>query len=251
MQIDSIGKQCNKCLKTLSKGDFYPRYGVCKTCSRLIRKEYYQNHKEHLQELSLKYYQENKDVKSEQMRVWRNNNKLKLQQSKKVWKDNNKERVALQNKAYRENNRAKINAFFRKYAKERYKSDPLFKLSKTLRVRMWGALKKIDQEEIATIDFLGCSVEELKKHLESKFKPGMTWDNYGLYGWHIDHIDPLALATNSKEMIDLFHYTNLQPLWAEDNLSKGDKIDYGAKSISPELEALKLSSLARIPTKVK
>jgi hypothetical protein len=75
-----------------------------------------------------------------------------------------------------------------------------------------------------TTEFLGCNVLELKNHLEFQFKEGMSWNNHGLFGWHIDHIKPLSSAKTEKELYILCHYTNLQPLWAKDNLSKGNKI---------------------------
>ena len=64
----------------------------------------------------------------------------------------------------------------------------------------------------------------LKKHIETQFKENMTWDNYGIYGWHIDHIVPLCSANNETELLKLFHYTNLQPLWCDENLRKNGKI---------------------------
>ena len=73
-----------------------------------------------------------------------------------------------------------------------------------------------------TLDLVGCSVEFLREHLERQFKDGMSWDNCG--SWHIDHIIPLSSANNSEEMNKLCHYSNLQPLWAYDNLRKGNKI---------------------------
>ena len=71
---------------------------------------------------------------------------------------------------------------------------------------------------------IGCSPQFLKEHLEKQFKDGMNWENYGLYGWHIDHIIPLSSAQNEDDIYKLCHYTNLQPLWAKDNLSKGNRI---------------------------
>jgi hypothetical protein len=71
-----------------------------------------------------------------------------------------------------------------------------------------------------------CNVKKsLKLYLESKFQPGMSWDNWGRTGWHIDHIKPLALfnLSDRKQFLEACHYTNLQPLWAKDNLSKGDR----------------------------
>jgi len=85
------------------------------------------------------------------------------------------------------------------------------------------AIKKHSKTGSAVRD-LGCSIDELKQHLESKFLPGMTWNNYGRFGWHIDHIRPLSQfdLTNPEQLKIACHYTNLQPLWWRDNLSKGD-----------------------------
>jgi hypothetical protein len=74
------------------------------------------------------------------------------------------------------------------------------------------------------LEIVGLSSEELKIYIESKFLEGMTWENYGLHGWHIDHIIPLSSVKTEDEIIKLCHYTNLQPLWAKDNLSKHNKI---------------------------
>jgi hypothetical protein len=64
----------------------------------------------------------------------------------------------------------------------------------------------------------------LKKYLEDKFSEGMTWDNKGFYGWHIDHIIPLSSAKNEEDIIRLSNYTNLQPLWGKDNMKKGNRV---------------------------
>ena len=74
------------------------------------------------------------------------------------------------------------------------------------------------------VKIIGCDWEELKHHIESQFQDGMSWDNWSKDGWHIDHIIPLASATNEDEMYKLNHYTNLQPLWSVDNLHKGNRI---------------------------
>lgn len=73
---------------------------------------------------------------------------------------------------------------------------------------------------------LGCSISELKEHLESKFEPGMTWSTWGIRGWHIDHKIPLSSfdLTSTTECRSAFHYSNLQPLWWYDNLKKGASI---------------------------
>jgi len=76
------------------------------------------------------------------------------------------------------------------------------------------------------IDLVGASIESVRAHLEQQFKPGMTWANYGKIGWHIDHIKPCASfdLSDPNQQKACFHYSNLQPLWALDNLSKGAKL---------------------------
>ena len=117
-------------------------------------------------------------------------------------------------KKYREENAEKIN----EYKKNKYKNDPLFRLKCNVRVNVKRAIKNKRTEEI-----IGCSFAELKLHLENQFTEGMSWDNYGQ--WHIDHKKPLSWfdLTNPEEVAKANHYSNLQPLWAEDNLIKGNR----------------------------
>lgn len=110
--------------------------------------------------------------------------------------------------------------------KERRASDILFRLRRNIRVATRKAVKFGWSNPGRTNKMLGCTPAELKAHIESKFLPGMTWENYGFRGWHIDHIHPLAGVdlTNQKEAARVLHYTNLQPLWWKDNISKGNRI---------------------------
>lgn len=113
------------------------------------------------------------------------------------------------------------------WEKERLKVDVLFKLSKSLRHRLRRALhRNLQDKSFSAVKDLGCSIEELKKHLEVQFKPGMSWSNWGngIGKWNIDHIRPLASASNEEELRVLSCYKNLQPLWFLDNIKKGDKI---------------------------
>jgi len=115
----------------------------------------------------------------------------------------------------------------KKYKKEynrKYKTKPVNKLINRVRVRTLRALKGIYKAK-PTIKLLGCSVLFLKSYLEHQFTKDMNWNNYGIFGWHIDHIKPCFSFDLSKESEQkkCFHYTNLQPLWAKDNLSKGKK----------------------------
>lgn len=106
---------------------------------------------------------------------------------------------------------------------ERYKNDKQYVVARRCRARIWEALGRGKYKKThKTFDLVGLSVEDLVVYLESKFQDGMTWENYGS-DWHIDHIRPCASfdLTDPSQLAECFHYTNLQPLWAYDNLSKG------------------------------
>lgn len=93
-------------------------------------------------------------------------------------------------------------------------------LAKKVRNRTWSALKS--KKSKASIEYLGCSIDEFKKHIEKQFKDGMTWKNHGK--WHIDHITPLKYGNPSiGDVMKRLHYTNTQPLWASENISKGNR----------------------------
>ena len=111
-----------------------------------------------------------------------------------------------------------------KYWKKKLKTDINFKLASNLRRRLHNALQN-NQKVGSAVKDLGCSVSELRLYLESKFKEGMSWDNWGRTGWHIDHIKPLSSFNlqNKDDFLKANHYTNLQPLWAEENIKKGNK----------------------------
>ena len=144
----------------------------------------------------------------------------KKQHSKQYYLDN-KEKIKQYQKQYRLDNRERR----RKYEKNKLKTDPIYKIIKRQRCRMRAVLKGIGKSK-STIKLLGCSAEECWNHLEQQFKPGMTRSNYGL--WHVDHITPcISFDLNDPEQQKIcFHYTNLQPLWAKDNMKKGAKLDY-------------------------
>lgn len=105
------------------------------------------------------------------------------------------------------------------YQKRRKKQDVLFRIISQMRNSVNRYLKYRSKH---TFDIIGCTPLELKEHLEKQFVEGMSWENKNL--WHIDHIIPLSSAKTEEELYKLCHYTNLQPLWAEENLKKSNKI---------------------------
>ena len=143
---------------------------------------------------------------------------------KKEYRKKNKEQISKKTHEYYERNKDALIVKKIKYRTERRKTDPMFKLQDNLRNRLHRAVRHDYKSGSAVFD-LGCTITELKQHLESKFQEGMTWENWGVHGWHIDHIIPLASfdLTDREQFSKACHYTNLQPLWAKDNLSKGDR----------------------------
>lgn len=112
----------------------------------------------------------------------------------------------------------------RNHERNRYATDLDYKLTKCLRARLNAIVSRgMGAKTGSTFDLLACALDELRAHLESQFTDGMIWANYG--DWHIDHIRPCASfdLNDSEQLRECFHYTNLQPLWAEDNLRKSDK----------------------------
>ena len=110
------------------------------------------------------------------------------------------------------------------YRKKRRLNDINFAFLENTRKRIWSVLKGYTKTD-KTKNILGCSLSEFKHYISSKFVDGMSFDNYGK--WHLDHIKPCASfdLTCPVQQLACFHYSNLQPLWAKDNLKKGDKIN--------------------------
>lgn len=109
------------------------------------------------------------------------------------------------------------------YCRKRRQTDPAYRLANTWRSRIGQAIRNYEKSD-SSENLLGCSWDQFLGHLELRFEPGMCWDNYGQ--WHVDHIRPLARFDLSKpeEQRAALHWSNHQPLWAKDNLSKGAKI---------------------------
>ena len=164
-------------------------------------------------EYSKKYYLKNKDKMNENSKNWRKNNK-----------ERNREHNRKNLKIRYYKNRKKIIERNVEYERKKLKTDINFILRKRLRARLKAALKGKSRSK-STMELLGVPhIDFLKTWLECKFKEGMTWENRHL--WHIDHIKPCSSfdLTKPEEQAKCFHYTTLQPLWASENLSKGNRI---------------------------
>lgn len=143
-----------------------------------------------------------------------------------------KEKALITNKRWRDANPEKVKAF---------KMIPWQRAKRNLRKRISAIIKG----KYSSSKSIGCNADQLKAHLQSTFKEGMHWNNYG--AWHVDHIIPLASARTVEELVRLNHWTNLQALWAEDNMKKGSTIYHcGGVLGTSKLESLKAGTSARI-----
>jgi hypothetical protein len=122
--------------------------------------------------------------------------------------------------------RAQYIDYMQGYMKRQRASSPLMRMADRIRGATYVVLKKARDSKKAGLLGVGCTAAKLREHIESQFLPGMTWENFGSE-WEIDHKIPLTYAATVEELIELAHYTNIQPLWGRDNLSKIDRLPSG------------------------
>jgi len=210
-------KRCSKCGEIKSINEFSKdknnkdNYrGQCKNCENIRKRNYYKKNAEYFKKLARQWREEHPGYNKEYCK--------KRYESKPEYYRKYK-------KQYRKNNKEKINQHHNWYFRERNKRDINFKIRRNFsRIvnlclrgnKNWKSIKEIFYPEY---------ISDLKQHLESQFTDGMTWDNYG--EWHIDHIKPVSwfnfTSYEDREFKQCWSLDNLQPLWAKDNLSKGNR----------------------------
>lgn len=258
--MENLIKKCSKCELEHDINNFYKYFKtskndyhidpVCKTCKKLKNKQNYLNNIDKYKQKTNEYYLNNKEIILEKRKKKYENNIDKYKQinkenydleyHKKYYKKNkeylkekrkqndikNADKIKENNAKYYLANKEKINIRNKEYHKNKKKIDPLFKLRCSIASLISISIKKQGfKKDTKTANILGCSFEEFRDYLEKQFDENMNWDNQGSY-WHLDHIKPISLATNEQEIIKLNHYTNFQPLFWKDNLSKSNKITY-------------------------
>lgn len=168
-------------------------------------------------------------AKKDNQKRYRELHKDRLDIYIKKYRQDNKEALAEKDKKRKKLFSNKIKLKLKKNARlreqRRISTDIEYRLRKRLRMRLYFPIKQMGKGGSA-IDDLGCSIPKLKIHIESQFKEGMTWENWGRTGWHIDHKIPLSSFNLSvrEQFLKACHYSNLQPLWAHENLTKSNKI---------------------------
>lgn len=208
------------------KDGFQDHCKICRQANRTDKprpgymQEYYLKNKEKLDADNRRRYE-----KSDKHQIYLDNKERVCEWDRK----NRDKRAGYWQNHYKEN-KDQLILQNRENCKQRMKSDPGFRALNSIRKRLRRALKG-ERKMYSFMDSVGCSVNELKEYLESKFIPGMTWENYGYRGWHIDHIHPLSKfdLTRQDQFIKAVHYTNLQPLWWKENLEKSNRVISGTK----------------------
>ena len=235
------------------------RYGVrnlCKNCQREQSNSWRAKNKERISRVNAEYFKNNQEKVLEANRSWyrANNesvlartkkykednaefykqyylqygkdNKEKIKQKSKQHYENNKEKITQKNKKWKKENREKYREYIRKNQRER-RLNPANRVNAAVSVGIYHSLKK-NKKGRGWESLVGYKLADLMSHLESQFSPGMTWDNYGFWGWHIDHIRPISsfnIKSNScSEFKKCWALENLQPLWRRENISKGNRI---------------------------
>ena len=201
-----MNKHCKRCDETKPHEAFYKnkrrKDGLqvyCKPCMKKENKVNYKKHKESWDKRTKEY-----------------NKTDKFKKYRREWATNK----------YNTNPEYRQKCIDRVVANERKKldTDPTYKLIHNMRGRLRKAVKGYGDKYDTTMNLVGCNSTKLREYLEAKFTEGMTWENYG-QGWHVDHIKPCCSfdLTSEEEQRKCFHYSNLQPLWAEENMKKGGK----------------------------
>jgi hypothetical protein len=187
-------------------------------------KKWRNNNPEKYKQTLEKYLDKNPEMKSSiRIKTYRLNPdfKEKEKKSRKEYYIKNVKYIREKRKEYYFNNKIKERLKHNKWKNKKRKEDGFYRMIINLRNRLRsfliGETKSKRTQTIVGIDKL-----QFKQYIESKFDKGMSWENYGQ--WHLDHIKPICSANNVEDIISLNHYTNLQPLWAEDNLKKNRKL---------------------------
>lgn len=235
-------------------------YPYCKVCASSRNSAYRAANKDRLRQSDKAYRERNREAlrvrrkanatpeKREKARLrklaWREKNREKVRKQMAAWKQANASRFNEKVQTYRDGRKEKMAVYLSEYrrrpevkrrlaerARQRRRDDPTLRLTIYMRVAIRrGVLPGAKSRR--TFDLLGYTAEELRAHLEAQFRPGMNWDNYG--EWHIDHIRPLAsFSFDVPEHPDFrtaWALSNLQPLWAAENLSKGAKWMRGSRN---------------------
>ncbi len=196
---------------------------------RMNARRWRANNAEYWREYSRAFKRKNPDRVRAYRKSYNEKNPARILELRKLAYARNKREILIRNKEFYLQNKDRIIQQKSKYERERRLRDPAFRCMKLLKNRIIEVLKRqATSKSLRTKELIGCDRERLVKWIESKFSDGMTWENHGYSGWHVDHVRPCASfdLTDLEQQKLCFHYSNLQPLWAKENQIKSDKCHY-------------------------
>jgi len=237
-------KKCNTCQVEKEYEHFYVNNrnkdkfdNTCKECMKIKNKENRDRRRESQRKWReknpdyMKEYSQTEKRKEYEKQYYQKNREIYIKR-KQEWRKNNPEKDKEERKKYVENNKEKVNKYHSEWKKNKRINDDEYKLKENMSRRIRYELNTLlkGKKTKRTFEYLGCSIDELKKYLETKFTGNMSWDNYGKV-WHIDHIIPCASWNLSDEFENncCWNYRNLQPLYASENQSKKDAYNQSDK----------------------
>jgi hypothetical protein len=224
-----LQKRCSKCfqekpLENFSNDKTKPdgKYPSCKICKSQSDKSYRINNLDKVRTKDKVYYQENKEKICERSREWYQNNREYKQGQMKEYYTVNYTKIKETQAKWDERNRAKITEYMRNYIQQRKMNDVHFSIRISLRSRFQRCIKHDEP-----FKYLGCDIDFFKSWIEYQFHldPKLNWKNHGEY-WHYDHIIPCAAfdLTQEEQIYECFHWSNLRPVYKQENLSKSGKV---------------------------
>ena len=210
---DGYHNQCRECIRAwkVANREHLRAYG----------RKYNADHREETRVRERRYYEENPSKKLEFSKKYYASHREERSKYNRRYNQANSEKLSLKKREWRRTH----SGYGVAYKKKRMKTDVAFRLRNRVAIRISMALRR-EVKTDKTVVLLGCSMSDLKIYLEGLFRDGMSWDNYGIRGWHMDHRRPCASfdLSDPEEQRRCFHYTNLQPLWAKENYAKGARV---------------------------
>lgn len=237
-------KRCPKCQHKLPESAFSKDrsqtsglQSYCRGCRRIMLAAWRAAHPEQVKKTNAAYRGSHPEQRKKAIAAWRATHPDQVKKGYATWCATHSEQRKKTTAAWRAAHPDQIKKVYaawlaahpgrvhrhrRGYDRDRCLVDPQFKLASNLRARLHHALRGGHKAGSAIRD-LGCTIPELRRRLEEQFKPGMTWGNWSLRGWHVDHIKPLAAFNllDREQVLQAVNFSNLQPMWASENIRKG------------------------------
>jgi hypothetical protein len=235
-------KRCTKCGKEKPDTEFTKRRSGhkklrshCKQCIREENQTYNAAHREEKREKTAAYYLAHREEKLKKDAAYSKAHPEKARARTRTYYAKHRDKCREYASIYYAAHKPEYCA----YVKMRYRTDPNRRVYANLLAGMNKAIKN-GKGSAHLVDLIGCTIPELRAHLEKQFLPGMSWENYTRYGWHIDHIIPCNCydLTDPKQQRACYNFTNLQPLWSVDNWKKSANIKGYKRERKPRTHSL-------------